>query len=157
MFSKLSFVTVSVAAIAIAVAPVVGAPASGAARADVAKLVAPVIREPFTPLPCAGKPDDRNTLQQQGCAEQQILRGDARINTLASMVFGRLSERAAKRRFITAQRTWLSYRRADCMSLSDVFEGGSQAPVLDAQCSAGRNGQRIKDLHSFLADLGGVG
>ena len=31
---------------------------------SVAELVVPVIHEPFTPLPCTGTPNDRNTLQQ---------------------------------------------------------------------------------------------
>ena len=74
-----------------------------------------------------------------------------------SSVFGRLPDRAAKIRFIAAQRAWLDYRRADCLSLSDVFEGGSEAPVLDAQCTADRNEQRIKDLRTFLTDLGRSG
>jgi len=157
MFSKASLIAAIVAAIAIAPQLVAGAPASGAVHAGAAKLQAPVIRESFTPLPCTGKPNDRSTLQQEGCAEQQILRTEARINTLASSVFGRLPDRAAKVRFITAQRAWLTYRRADCLSLSDVFEGGSQAPVLDSQCAADRNQQRIKDLRTFLTDLGGTG
>jgi len=157
MFSKVSLIAAIAAAIAIAPPLVAGAPASDAADPGAATLQAPVIREPFTPLPCTGKPSNRNTLQQEGCAEQQILRTDARINTLASSVFGRLPDRAAKIRFIAAQRAWLDYRRADCLSLSDVFEGGSEAPVLDAQCTADRNEQRIKDLRTFLTDLGRSG
>jgi uncharacterized protein YecT (DUF1311 family) len=157
MFSKVSLVTAIAAAIVIALQLIAGAPASGAAHARAAALQAPVIREPFTPLSCTGKPNDRDTLQQEGCAEQQILRTDTRINTLASSVFGRLHDRAAKVRFIAAQHAWLSYRRADCLSLSDVFEGGSQAPVLDAQCEADRNAQRIKDLRTFLTDLSETG
>jgi uncharacterized protein YecT (DUF1311 family) len=154
VFSKVSLTTVTVTAIAIAVALVAGPPAGGAVSGGLRKLTAPVIHESFTPLPCTGKPKARNTLQQEGCAEHQILDTDARINTIAQSIFGRLRDRASESRFITAQRAWLTYRRADCLSQSDVFEGGSQAPVIDAQCAADRNGQRIKDLQSFLTDLG---
>jgi Lysozyme inhibitor LprI len=55
---------------------------------------------------------------------------------------------------IAAHKAWLAYRRAYCLSLSDVFQGGSQAPVLDAQCAGGLNGQHIKDLRQFASDVG---
>ena len=38
--------------------------------------------------------------------------------------------------------------------MSDVFEGGTLAPVVDAQCQAARNDQRVKDLRTFAANLG---
>ena len=45
-----------------------------------AALAVPPIHEPFTPLPCTGKPAQRTTTQQEGCAEQQILKSDKRID-----------------------------------------------------------------------------
>lgn len=142
-----------IAAITLALALALGAPAAAAGHGNDSKPKAPVIRESFTPLPCTGKPDHRTTLQQEGCAEHQILRSDSRINAIARSIFARLSDRASEERFIAAQRAWLNYRHADCSSVSDVFEGGSQAPVLYAQCEVARNGERIKDLNAFLADL----
>jgi uncharacterized protein YecT (DUF1311 family) len=127
-------------------------PRSGEAG-SAAKLSPPVIREPFTPLPCSGQPNARNTLQQEGCAEQQILRTDGQINALAKSVFSLLPDSAARRRFDKASSAWLAYRRADCLSVSDVFEGGTQAPVLYALCEAARNAQRLKDLRAFKRDL----
>lgn len=129
------------------------APGTGLASGRPATLSAPVIHEPFTPLPCTGAPNARNTLQQEGCAEHRILTTDAQINTLAASIFAALADRPARQRFITAQRAWLAYRRADCLSVSDIFEGGTQAAVLDAQCSVGRNEQRIKDLRTFRSGL----
>ncbi len=122
-------------------------------RARAAKLSPPVIRERFTPLPCSGKPTSRTTHQQLGCAEQEIVRTDKLIDAASKQVFQRLHDAAAKRRFITGARAWLTYRNADCASFSDVFEGGSQAPVLAAQCEGGRNKTRLKDLRTFLSDL----
>jgi uncharacterized protein YecT (DUF1311 family) len=126
---------------------------AGAQAGSAAKLSPPVIREPFTPLPCSGQPNARNTLQQEGCAEQQILRTDGQIDALVNSVFSLLPDSAARRRFDKASSAWLAYRRADCLSVSDVFEGGTQAPVLYAQCEAARNAQRIKDLRTFKSDL----
>jgi uncharacterized protein YecT (DUF1311 family) len=118
-----------------------------------AKLSAPVIHETFTPLPCKGKPNSRTTIQQLGCAEQQILKTDKQIDALSVSVFSRLHDDAARRRFIAGAKAWLAYRRADCASRSDVFEGGTQAPVVAAQCQALRNSARIKDLRTFKSDL----
>jgi uncharacterized protein YecT (DUF1311 family) len=120
-----------------------------------AKLTRPVITESFTPLPCAGKPNSRTTLQQEGCAEHQILITDARINALGKAIFRKLPDDRARRRFVASSLAWLTYRRADCLSRADVFEGGSQAPVIYAQCMASRNTQRINDLRTFLRELGG--
>ncbi|MGZ4186026.1 MAG: lysozyme inhibitor LprI family protein, partial [Solirubrobacteraceae bacterium] len=112
-----------------------------------------VIHETFTPLPCLGAPAHRTTLQMEGCAERQILRTDSQINLLAAQIFPILPSDRARRDFNAAQRAWLSYRKADCFSMSDVFEGGTEAGVIDAQCVANRNGQRIKDLRAFHRDL----
>jgi uncharacterized protein YecT (DUF1311 family) len=131
-----------------------GAAVSSALDAHAAKpSPPPAIREMFTPLPCSGKPNSRTTLQQEGCAEHDVLRTDKQIDALAKSVFALLRDNAAKRRFLAAEKAWLAYRRADCSSMSDVFEGGTQAPVVDAQCSAARNRVRIKDLRTFASDL----
>jgi uncharacterized protein YecT (DUF1311 family) len=140
--------------IAVAAAMFVAGSASGVVG-RAAKLSPPVIRESFTPLPCNGKPGSRTTLQQEGCAERQIRTTDGRINELERSIFNHLRDDSARRRLISAARAWLAYRRADCLSISDVFEGGSQAPASFAECAADRNRQRINDLRTFLTDLGG--
>jgi uncharacterized protein YecT (DUF1311 family) len=127
--------------------------AAGAVPAHGAKLSPPVIHETFTPLPCKGKPNSRTTIQQLGCAEQQILKSDKQIDALSASIFSRLHDDAARRRFTAGAKAWLAYRRADCASLSDIFEGGTQAPVLAAQCQSARNSTRIKDLRAFKRDL----
>jgi uncharacterized protein YecT (DUF1311 family) len=129
------------------------APAPSVASPGARKLSPPVIREPFTPLPCTGKPSDRSTLQQEGCAEHSILATDAQINALARSIFSALPDNPARKRFVAAQEAWIAYRRADCLSASDVFEGGTGAPVLDAVCSVDRNRQRRTDLRAFLKQL----
>jgi uncharacterized protein YecT (DUF1311 family) len=143
-------------AAAVTVAPLASSPvAGGATAAAAAAVLAPApIREPFTSLPCTGTPNSRDTLQQEGCAEQEILRTDARINRLTASIAAHLQDNRARRRFIAAQRAWLDYRHADCLSRSDIFEGGTQAAVIDAECIGDRNRQRIRDLRTFLSDLG---
>jgi len=119
-----------------------------------AKLVAPVIHESFTPLPCTGVPGHRTTLQMEGCAEQQILSSDKRIDGLDQAIFGKLFDTAAKRRFIAGHNAWLAYRHAYCISASDVFEGGTEAGVVDADCTASVNSQHVTNLKAFLRSFG---
>ncbi len=138
----------TLAAVAVASAAA-GVAVAGAAPAP----AAPVIRESFTPLPCTGAPANQTTVQMLGCAEQAVLSSDKRIDSLSKSVFGHLADDPARRRFVAGANAWLAYRRADCLSVSDEFEGGSESPVLDAQCQASRNRVRIKDLSAFLKAL----
>lgn len=151
--------TLTVAAVGTIAATGFAATQAGGADpgASAAKLAPVVIHETFTPLPCSGSPGHRTTLQQEGCSEQQILRSDAQINTLAKTIFALLPRDQARRRFNAAQRAWLGYRQADCLSMSDVFAGGSESPVVAAQCDARRNAQRIKDLRAFRGALSHTG
>jgi uncharacterized protein YecT (DUF1311 family) len=121
--------------------------------AHVAKLSAPVIHESFTPLGCTGSAAQRSTIEQEGCAEQQILKTDKQINALNRTVFTNLANDAARRRFVAGHKAWLKYRHAYCLSVSDVFEGGTEAAVVDATCVAGVNAQHVKDLKAFVSDL----
>jgi uncharacterized protein YecT (DUF1311 family) len=132
-----------------------GAGAIALARplATPAKLSPPVIHEMFTPLPCGGKPANRTTLQQLGCAEQAILRTDKELDSVAKSIFSRVRDDPARGRFLAAAEAWLTYRNADCASRSDVFEGGTQAPVLAAQCMAAHNRTRLSNLRTFARDL----
>jgi uncharacterized protein YecT (DUF1311 family) len=112
-----------------------------------AALQPPVIKESFTPLDCPKDP--QSTADLAGCAEKKILAADAQINALAQSIFGNLDDDAAKRHFISAQKAWVSFRKADCTSVADKYEGGTLAGVLDAQCQADRSTQRVKDLKAF--------
>jgi uncharacterized protein YecT (DUF1311 family) len=128
--------------------------AGGASPAASAAKLAPVrIHEKFTPLPCSGAPGHRTTLQMEGCAEKQILRTDTQVNVLEAEIFQLFSDNRARSDLNAAQRAWLNYRKADCLSVSDQFQGGTEAAVVDAQCVASRNGQRIKDLRALKRDL----
>jgi hypothetical protein len=62
-------------------------------------LTPPVIKEKFTPLPCPKQP--KSTVDQEACAEHQILTTDGQINALAKSIFNVLPDNAARRRFVT--------------------------------------------------------
>jgi uncharacterized protein YecT (DUF1311 family) len=134
------------AVVAVAATPSVATP-----RSSRAALAPPVVAEPFTPLPCPNRP--QTTLDLEGCAEQQVLRIDAQINRTARVVFSRLHDTAAKRRFIAAQRAWVAYRRADCASVADEYEGGSLGGVIAGRCLADRSKVRLGELRAFARAL----
>ncbi|MGZ4321754.1 MAG: lysozyme inhibitor LprI family protein [Solirubrobacteraceae bacterium] len=153
MSPKLLTLTVA-AASTIAVTGFAATQAGGAGpEASAAGLKPVVIHETFTPLPCSGAPGHRTTLEQEGCAEKQILKTDTQIDLLAAQIFPILFDDRARRDFNAAQHAWLSYRKTDCLSMSDLFEGGTEAAVLDAQCFVSRNNQRVKDLRAFHRNL----
>jgi uncharacterized protein YecT (DUF1311 family) len=124
-----------------------------ASNGHAAKLAPPVIHESFTPMPCSGSPGKRSTLQEEGCAEQQILHSDKQIDALNQKIFNALQTNSARRDLITGHKAWLAYRNSYCLSVSDVFQGGTLAGVVDADCTATVNGQHVSNLKTFLKDL----
>ncbi|HEY4348824.1 MAG TPA: lysozyme inhibitor LprI family protein [Gaiellaceae bacterium] len=129
--------------------------AMSAAAGAVAPLRPPVIRELFTLLPCPTSPSRRDsTIGMEGCQEHMIVASDARIDALAKQIFGQLADDPARRRFVAGEKAWLAYRSAFCNSQSDIFEGGTGAPVEFAGCVVHVNAQHVKDLTEFHGDLG---
>jgi uncharacterized protein YecT (DUF1311 family) len=151
MFNRFSsFATIAAACATVALTCAAQALAS---NGHPAKLASPVIHESFTPLPCSGSPAKRSTLQQEGCAEHQILRSDKQINALNRQIFGALHSDSARRDFVAGHQAWLIYRKRYCLSASDVFQGGTEAGVVDAECTATVNTQHISNLRTVLANL----
>lgn len=144
MLKRISLLAAVVAA---ALASAVGSATADHARAT--KLSPPAIHESFTLLPCRGNPGSRTTLELEGCAEHQILRTDKSIDALERTLFYRLGTASARGDLIAAARAWVRYRHSDCLSNSDVYQGGTLAGVVFADCVVARNQQRIKDLTTF--------
>jgi uncharacterized protein YecT (DUF1311 family) len=107
----------------------------------------PVIREPFTPLPCPAHP--KTTLALEGCFEKSILETDRAIDAQAKAIFGLLRP-AARSQFVQSEGLWLRYRRSSCATAASPYEGGSFQPVAFASCEVSRNQSHLKDL----AELG---
>jgi uncharacterized protein YecT (DUF1311 family) len=145
-----SFVAVAATS---ATAALATAASAGDLSAHAARLAPPVITESFTPLPCSGSPGHRSTLQMEGCAEQQILHSDTQIDALNKRIFAALPSESARRDLIAGHRAWLAYRKSYCLSVSDVFQGGTVAGVVAADCTASLNAQHVSNLKTFLKDL----
>jgi uncharacterized protein YecT (DUF1311 family) len=113
----------------------------------------PPIKETFTLLPCPKHPV--STLALEGCAEHKIVATDRKIDAKAQAIWKKLSSSGAKAHFVAAERAWLAYRRATCLSRSDVFAGGTLAAVEYANCVVDLNVTHLLDLTRFLKDLSG--
>src|SRR5262245_16403932 len=114
----------------------------------------PVISEQFTLLPCPAKP--KSTIDFEGCAEHRIVRSDEAINGLVGRIFARLrsDSNAAARRFVRSEQAWVTYRWSGCQSRADIYEGGSAAGIVFAECVARRNAAHLSDLEEFERNLG---
>jgi uncharacterized protein YecT (DUF1311 family) len=112
-------------------------------------LAPPVIKEQFTPLPCPRGRAARTTIGSESCLDKQILRTDSEINARVRTMFRALPDAIARRKFVAAERSWLVYRETSCRSVSDLYRGGTAAPLLDADCVVTRNREHLDELASL--------
>lgn len=127
--------------------------ASAGARME-SRLMPPVIHETFERLPCPSDAAEKaTTIGTLGCLRQQILKSDARIDQRVKVIFRKLYDAKAKRRFIAAERSWLAYRNILCGSVADVLRGGSAQPLLLARCMLDENRQHFKELAALYAQV----
>jgi len=92
------------------------------------------------------------TVGTEGCSERKVLAADARLDADAKVILSLIS-RSARHNFVTAQTAWLAYRDADCQSQSAVYQGGSERPIVYAECLASDDSARRQDLEGFFASL----
>lgn len=109
----------------------------------------PLLREVFTLLPC----DQVTTIGLEGCAEHQILHLDASINTLRRHLFSTLRTSVSQKDFVDAEIAWTAYRSSSCHSEADIYQGGTLAPVVFANCLARSDQRHLIALHEFAAQL----
>jgi uncharacterized protein YecT (DUF1311 family) len=110
----------------------------------------PVIPEQFKP------PFDCNhssNLGVIGCALRQLYGADARVDAEIKLLYGLVYDNVSRRDLVSAQRAWLSYRKADCISQADMYQGGSQQPIAYWQCLAVDDQSRSTDLRGFFDAL----
>jgi uncharacterized protein YecT (DUF1311 family) len=108
-------------------------------------VTAPVIAEHFTKLPCTHK----NTLGLEGCAEGQLVSTDKRIDKEVTLLFS-LVPTAQQKSLTTAETVFLKYRSATCKAYSDVYRGGSFAPVEYALCEVRMDEAQSTALHGYF-------
>jgi uncharacterized protein YecT (DUF1311 family) len=109
-----------------------------------AALGPPVIREPWTPLPCPLHP--ASTIEIEGCLERAITHSDRRIDKSAARIFRLLRSRSDRLAFVQGEGAWLRYRRRSCSAEASVYRGGSAEPIAFLSCEKRRNTRHIAEL-----------
>jgi uncharacterized protein YecT (DUF1311 family) len=108
-------------------------------------LATPVITEHFTKLPC----NHENTLGLEGCAEGQLLSADRRIDNEVKLLFS-LIPKAQRTSLTSSQKVFLTYRKSTCTAFSDVYRGGTFAPVEYALCEVRLDEVQSATLHVYF-------
>ena len=111
------------------------------------ELTAPVIPKDEGMLPC--DPKDQSTLGIEGCLEEQVAELHGQINALAATIFRKLRTRPSRQRFVDGEAEWLHFVGVVCNSRSDIYEGGSAAPIAAGNCAIDRAREHLTDLKSF--------
>ena len=104
----------------------------------------PVIKEPWTPLPCPKEP--ATTIEMEACLERAIVRSDRRIDAKAATVFSLIRHGSDRAAFLQGEQAWLRYRRRSCAATASVYRGGSAEPVAYLDCEKNRNMRHLADL-----------
>jgi len=104
----------------------------------------PVIREPWTPLPCPMHP--QSTAETEGCLEQAVTSSDRRINARVATIFRLFRTASDRAAFVEGERAWLRYRRRSCAATASAYRGGSAEPVAFLSCESRRNTRHLADL-----------
>ncbi len=104
----------------------------------------PVIREPWTPLPCPMHP--QSTVDNEGCLERAVTASDLRINTRVATIFRLIRTASDRTAFVDGERSWLRYRRRSCAATASAYRGGSAEPLAFLSCEQSRNARHLADL-----------
>lgn len=110
----------------------------------VAAVGPPIIREPWTPLPCPAHPN--STVEIEGCLERAVVLSDRRIDATTATIFGLIRQQSDRRAFVEGEQAWRRYRRQSCSATASVYRGGSAEPVAFLRCEENRNARHLTDL-----------
>jgi uncharacterized protein YecT (DUF1311 family) len=104
----------------------------------------PVIREPWTPLPCPTHPT--STVEIEGCLERAVNRSDRRIDAKAAAIYRLLGRGPDRTSFVQSEQSWVRYRRRSCSATASVYRGGSAERLAFLRCEQNRNTRHLADL-----------
>ena len=114
----------------------------------------------FTPLAHAVDCDnaaDQATMNQ--CAAQQHKAADKELNALYQQITARLTANPdSKKLMVSAQRTWIAFRDAECRFSASGVAGGSAYPLIYGNCITDLTKARVETFKNYLkcqeGDLG---
>jgi uncharacterized protein YecT (DUF1311 family) len=85
------------------------------------------------------------------CAGQAFKKVDAELNALYKQIMARLKDNPDKSKLlVTAQKSWLTFRDAECAFSTSTAAQGTVYPMLVAQCRDALTRKRIVEFNSYL-------
>jgi uncharacterized protein YecT (DUF1311 family) len=98
--------------------------------------------------PCLQRPGGETTVGMVQCADRETKIWDDLLNGEYQRLLGVLDGKAAAS-VRTAQRAWITLRDADCQVPYDLFEGGTMAQPIAANCVLNHTAQRTLQLRDW--------
>lgn len=85
------------------------------------------------------------------CYDKLFKKSDVELNKLYKEIEARLKDDPdTKKLLVTAQRSWVAFRDAECNFQASGSSGGSVAPMIYSMCLDGLTKSRIDDLKGYL-------
>ena len=85
------------------------------------------------------------------CADQAYRKTDGELNAVYRQITARLKDDKERiELLVTAQKSWLAFRDAECTFSNAASAQGSVYPMLVAQCRDGLTRKRVDDLKTYL-------
>lgn len=95
--------------------------------------------------PCLETPGNESTMSMVACISAETEAWDEILNADYNGLLGALNEKAQES-VRKAQRAWIALRDADCAVPYEIFEGGTMALPIGAQCGLERTAARVLQL-----------
>ncbi|MBK5513045.1 lysozyme inhibitor LprI family protein [Pseudomonas sp. TH15] len=93
--------------------------------------------------------NDQSTMNQ--CSAEQYKAADKELNVLYQQITKRLKDSPdAKKLLVSAQRSWVAFRDAECEFSASGVTGGSVYPLIYANCLTGVTKVRVEALKEYL-------
>ncbi len=104
--------------------------------------------------PAANAEDCAEPISQKAmtdCAKMDLAKADAKLNANYALIKERLKDDAATPKLLlTAQRTWLKFRDAECTFSASGVVGGSIYNFVHTQCLTRLTQARVRDLEVYV-------
>ena len=106
------------------------------------------------PLGVSAAEDCTNASNQTAmtvCADQAFKKADAELNAVYKQITSRLKDNPdAAKLLVTAQKSWVNFRDAECAFSTSSAAQGSIYPMLVAQCRDTLPRKRVVELKAYL-------
>ena len=97
---------------------------------------------------CLDKPENQSTHAMVGCSNKEAEIWDRLLNTEYQRLLGAV-EGKAKDDIVKAQRQWVGLRDADCAIPYELFDGGTMAQPIAANCVMANTAERMLQVRAW--------